>query len=275
MKKLMKNKRLFVTVLAAVLMLTAVVGAGTFAWFTSTATVSGDGIIQTAVIKVEAETVSLIAYDFPATNAGNFAQGMLENNPTYPQSPDDTVLIGRFAAAFLNKGIFIPNFLSPAGVQPIKVTPGTLLETKIPFIVNAGSNAPVYFRVKAADLKLVNATLGLTLDTYDNYSVSMAVPLGGTPATFKKVGDYYYCDLPIWGSESVNYNPIDLVVYNYIIGSRNGNNAQNVVFSYGNTIEAEIIQATNNAVYMMPAGSGWREAAGNNPDLNRFFVSPY
>jgi hypothetical protein len=197
---------------------------------------------------------------------------VLENNFDYPIAPDNTNLIGRFKTALGYKNIFIPNFLSPTGNQPIKVTPGTLLETKVPFNVTTTSDAPVYFRVKAADIKLVNAALNTALATYDNYSVSMTVPAGGTAAVFKKVGDYYYCNLPIWGTESKNHNPIDLVIYQYIIGSRNGNGAQNVLFDYGSSIEAEIIQATNNAVYLMGPGSGWFEAGGSKFD---FFVSPY
>ena len=41
MAKLLKNKRLFITLLAGVLLLTAAIGAGTWAWFTANSDVDG------------------------------------------------------------------------------------------------------------------------------------------------------------------------------------------------------------------------------------------
>jgi hypothetical protein len=64
MKKLLRNKRMFLTLIAGMLVLMAVLGAGTFAWFTGQDTVKIDGDIWTATVAVKATDMKIASYDF-------------------------------------------------------------------------------------------------------------------------------------------------------------------------------------------------------------------
>jgi len=64
MKKLLRNKRMFLTLIAGMLVFVAVLGAGTFAWFTGKDTVSLAGDVYTAKVAVKATDMEITTYDF-------------------------------------------------------------------------------------------------------------------------------------------------------------------------------------------------------------------
>jgi len=70
MAKLMKNKKLFVTLLAGILLLTAVIGTGTYAWFTDSATIGGNADFKTAIVALDDADGDYDVYTFDA-NIGN------------------------------------------------------------------------------------------------------------------------------------------------------------------------------------------------------------
>lgn len=78
MKKVMQNKRLLVTLLAGVLLITAAIGAGTWAWFTSSTTVE-DGSFFTATVALGDTDGDWGVWNFIPTAPAIAAQGILED----------------------------------------------------------------------------------------------------------------------------------------------------------------------------------------------------
>ncbi|MCL1974906.1 MAG: hypothetical protein FWG61_01930 [Firmicutes bacterium] len=64
MKKLLRNKRMFLTLVAGVLVFVAVLSAGTFAWFTGKDAVKLEGTVTTAAVAVNAQDMEIVSYDF-------------------------------------------------------------------------------------------------------------------------------------------------------------------------------------------------------------------
>jgi predicted ribosomally synthesized peptide with SipW-like signal peptide len=68
MKKLLRNKRMFLTLIAGMLVFMAVLGAGTFAWYTDRATVTIQEELLTATVKMEADDMTVNLYSWhPST----------------------------------------------------------------------------------------------------------------------------------------------------------------------------------------------------------------
>jgi len=319
MKKLLRNKRMFLTLVAGLLVFVAVLGAGTFAWFTGhdTITVQGDIVTATVGVKAEDLTFSVLDFypattkslnfqkDFEATFGGpkaDFEYAMWEfkgwklavsafgppyayeefDNDNVPVPPRPTLEVS------MVKNSFSPGSLLP---QVINVTPGCLINAEYSFNVK-DSTIPVYFRVQAASLQdlidgkqleygelLTLNIAGIPTDTTAPFTIvaeleGNPIPVAPYTAHLKLVDGWYYCDLPL---SPVYAWQVDVKHEIYVYGEANGNDLQNTTITFANTdgdaeLEVEVIQATNNAVYL---ADEWKDAAGTwgaaGPD-DPFFI---
>jgi hypothetical protein len=318
MKKLLRNKTMFLTLIAGMLVFVAVLGAGTFAWFTGRAEITVEGEITMATVGVEADNLVIKVLDFyPATaqsldfqqkfeasfgNHADFVDVMWAFKswqsfpaPLYTVYPNDQVV---FPPASQVNVYMIENSFTKKTVLPdiVNVTPGCIIQSGFDFFVvdkndKELSSIPVYFAIKKADLKVAGVNLKydqlITLEIIgDNPGTGKTVnvvaelrdPSVATPATAYTVelkeptpaDGWLYCNLPL----SPEYAwRVEVKQIAYVFGKENGNDLQgaNIIFSDGK-IEVEVIQATNNAVYL---ADGWKNVAGtfgnNGPD-NPFFI---
>lgn len=296
MQNILKNKRLFATLLAGILLITAALGAGTYAWFTDNSSANSINSYQTGRIYVNAGNVNLASYEFQHndSNAGAM-QTSLENFYKSTPAGDPSAIFDNLNAQ-RNNGTLNANNLKKnvnmVGSNPM-VTPGCLLESTIPFSVllesglnppsTSWSSIPVYFRIAAAELE--NVDPNIKLKTLDNITANFkkvsnfgAVLTDHTQDIVNEVGsiklvkatdsngkDWYYCNIPIMNG----YNDyVEITVQNYVVGSANDDAVENdKTFTFGAAggVGVEIIQATNNAVWF---ADDWADVAVNN-----FFVA--
>jgi hypothetical protein len=177
------------------------------------------------------------------------------------------------------------------------VTPGSIIVGDYSFDV-LESTIPVYFRVQAADLVTEDAVTGDPVDI--EYEQMVRVILTGhlldpdafiaasqpfiEPVPFRTPpfeatlqlgpGNFYYCDLPLspfyaWEVQ-VNHDI-------YLYGAYNGNDIQNSKIYFTNLdgddeLIVDIIQATNNAVYL---ADDWTGVAGEPYPLGPDFFVEY
>ena len=320
MKKLLRNKRMFLTLIAGIFVFVAVLGAGTFAWFTGKDTITIDGSITTATVGVKAESMKVAALDFyPGAMFSVQLQKELEKcidltttPPTVKQDDYKFVLTNmeimqeyNLVKVFEKDGVpddfffglgFIRNALTKWGEKDlVNVTPSSFIAGRYSFNVADTSTIPVYFRVQKARLnstfadvqfaQVIRATIkgtvtdkALTRDP--DFTVEEWKDITENGIIFngelKDGGDgWYYCSLPL----SPYYAwEVDVTYVTYLFGAANGNGLQNATLWFANTtdngnIAVEVIQATNNAVYLH---DDWKAAAGEigqpHPPFVKFFV---
>lgn len=315
MQKILQNKKLFITLLAGVLLLTAAVGAGTWAWFTGSATAEGNGQFVLAKVGIEADGAEFNAYDFYPGATYEFTryyQDLFENYVTDDPDVDPWTKSAEFdermqalyfgwngdplripltaqdvpepnAAKENNRVYLIQNpfnktiYDGGTGSTDVwNLTPGSILEAKYSFTTNGAENSstiPVYFRISAAEL--YNAEL----DADIVYSATALAIITGTRSSDTEVvapsdpefpyevqvsmmliyGDdgYYYCPIPL--SPIYGWN-VEVINAAYIYGWANGNEiqGQRISFTKAEDIVVDVIQATNNAVYLV---DGWKAVA--------------
>ena len=93
MKKLLRNKRMFLTLIAGMLVFIAVLGAGTFAWFTGQDYVTVQTEIKTATVAVDADealTVQVLSWH-PSTMMGLNYHTLIEDTYDTPTQHDEFV----------------------------------------------------------------------------------------------------------------------------------------------------------------------------------------
>jgi len=185
MKKLLRNKKMFLTLIAGLFVFVAVLGAGTFAWFTGKATTDLDGTITAALVGVTAEEFMYGVFDFHGNSLfGGAYQAAIE--ALWGTADADTVFTDLIRGAgyaketglvltMVKEGIkfddptdvnykklfaiglifnaFTKEVATPGGksVPVVNLTPGSLIVTKFSFSVKDDATIPVYFRVQAAE----------------------------------------------------------------------------------------------------------------------------
>jgi hypothetical protein len=187
--KVLKNKKTMLSLFLGVLMTVSVVGAGTFAWFTGSATVSTTSQISTSRVAVGG-TLQLDGYSFfPIENEFNvnyFAMARMEEISV--MNADQISKNAEFAGYLIGAGVWadlmkydrfdeiinsdgtLNKTLDATALHLIKmvpwngitnevwgITPGSILTATASFSVRhspgGNSDIPVYFRVKAADFE--------------------------------------------------------------------------------------------------------------------------
>ena len=331
MKKM--NKKMLLSIVTGALITVAIIGAGTFAWFTGSATAQLDGEFTTAFIHVVAENLTLNVYDFYPGDAPLHQtverQRSLEGNfDLWWAGRNDTTLnlfsglpynvfrhrtfwsympphFGGTNAQFPEVNIFnvdqLPvNFAGGAhGVNRVNVirnpwdsrlvggnivvdsanertnvTPSSIIEATFGFNINTPyaphgglvTTIPVYFRVPAILFESNITAPGVELAYIQTAVATISGGLNADQTDFRirmpmaQVGEWFYSPVPL--SALLGWQ-VDISYFVYISGAQNSNPAlQNATFQFTNPrtddIVVEIIQATNNAVFMV---DGWREAA--------------
>ena len=355
MKKLLRNKRMFLTLVAGLLVFVAVLGAGTFAWFTGTADVKIEQDIYTAIVKVDATDFEVATYDFyPGVRMSVSWQEQLEAtfgdqdayedlihqlytsaDPQWLYDVGDPEVVfgwnltaakGRMLLGFpaenyltyvYDKLIDVPKLpIDPANPFPLRliknaldfnyykdglaaadivnVTPSSLIVGDYSFDVK-GSTVPVYFRVEGISLNAVDAAGDPIVPAYNElvrvvlrgtweggdkgFAAASMPTLKDVVADLQYVDGYWYCSLPL---SPLYAWAVDVKYDIYLFGEENGDELQNVKLWFSNTetgedvIKVDIIQATNNAVYL---ADEWKDVAGDikdygPPPFEPFFV-PY
>jgi len=184
MKKLLRNKRMFLTLIAGLFVFVAVLGAGTFAWFTGKDTVKLDGSITAATVGVETKDLFYGVFDIHNNSLFGFqVQSVLEANYalaadvrnaefiemlkfsewmktthlllTFLKDGVDTVTdplteeVYSVREKMFAMGLIFNAFTKKDGVTPVTdATPGSLIVTQISFSVKEKSSIPVYFRTQ-------------------------------------------------------------------------------------------------------------------------------
>jgi hypothetical protein len=150
----------------------------------------------------------------------------------------------------------------------VNVTPSSIVEASYNFSINkdltdpphwVGSYIPVYFRIPTFELKMDSGTGDLAY--IQQAYASITGPSGfDICAPLLQEGDYCYCAIPL--SPEAGYN-VTIKIFAYICGAENDNDLQYAKFSFVNNVKdnvvVEVIQATNNAVFMV---DGWSDVAG-------------
>jgi uncharacterized repeat protein (TIGR02543 family) len=156
------------------------------------------------------------------------------------------------------------------------VTPGSLITGEYSISVK-GESTPVYFRVQSVkfvaptNLKFGQVIRAILTATSAN---STGLAAASNPTLYselivylKQVDGWWYCNLPL----KPGYDwEVQIKHDIYIYSENNGNETQDIELKFANamdgsnSISAEIIQATNNAVYL---ADGWKDAAG---DINSY-----
>lgn len=297
MKKLLRNKKMLLPLIAGLLVFVAVLGAGTFAWFTGNDKVAVDGGFHTAIVGVEATELDFVVLDFVNGSPGTiFLQQYFENSfadPTqfglgldylksqyefpfwplvhkYQKDGIPSFQYGPFTIGF------VENSFGVDGKKVIQnVTPGSMLKLGYSFDVEDKATIPVYFRMQSAELSCDSDDLAYIQDVFvtikgtREFGVKDANGIvwdeGRTitipRAKMKEVDGWWYCSLPL----SPEYAWVVETTYIvYLYGEENRNDIQDLDITFANTtndeeIEIEVIQATNNAVYF---ADGWADAAG-------------
>ena len=325
MKKM--NKKVLLSVVTGALITVAIIGAGTFAWFTGSATARLDGEFTTAFIHVVADDLTLNVYDFypgdspwhqtvsrQQTLEGNFNLWWAgRNNDSinlYSGLPYNVFRYRNFWTAmpphfggtnnqFPEVNVFTANQLpvnfennahgnnrvnvirNPwdtrlvngdivvvRGNERSNVTPSSILEASFSFNINTPTvpgglqtTIPVYFRVPAIVFEQDIVGTGPELAYIQNTVATISGPSDlSLRIPMVRYGAWYYSPLPL----SPTYGwEVEVSFYVYIAGSENSNpDLQNATFKFSNpqqdNIVVEIIQATNNAVFM---ADGWSGAA--------------
>jgi len=249
MKKFLKNKSIMLSIVAGLLLTVIALGAGTWSWFTSVAEgVAGNFDTGYVWLDYKATDPTLI-YNVPANPTGLAHQNALET------LTDDTA----FATYIANQG-GVSAFSAHLSAAPL-ATPGSLVLGACRF--ENKSNVPVYFRVESATAVTSG---GQTLEIVQMGTATIT-DAAGTPTTVPLVpdnaGKYWYCKTPLSGGDT-----IEVGVFAYIFGAQNpdegfdgnssDNKLENVKFIFGGDGKGELIQAANNAVYIV---DGWKDIA--------------
>ena len=296
----LKNKKLLAPVIAGVLATMMIIGIGTYAWFTASTTSNIDGQYWAAKVGIEEKASEYNAYDFYPGAAFEYTrqfQGLIEN---WANAPDPWTKAAEFDLRFrslydgfvgnplktvltamdvppatpkVNEVILIQNPFNKTIHNNVftnvyNITPGSILEAKYSFNTLGLATIPVYFRI--SETALVDANTGLATDF--EHGTTYLASLIGTKADASKVVElfgsliegadgYYYCPVPL----SPEYGwEIEVINLAYIFGAANSDPAlhgQFVKFAgVGGPVTAELIQATNNAVYM---ADGWKAVAAD------------
>jgi len=244
MTKVLKNKKTLLSLLAGVLVVTVIIGAGTYAWLTNSATATpADANFYVARINVGASQIQQASYDFGSGDALN-VQRLLQARDAE----------GWEALAWHRANTstfdFMKNALGAWG-DVIMVTPGTLAEAEFEITLNPPgnyTNVPVYFRVSAAQLVDITGT-----ETMDVFGGNMTAVLpSGIEVQFKQVGDWFYCNTPLANHEDTN-RTADIRMQFYIMG---GSPMPPAAARFStDSVAVDFIQANNNAVSFAPEWS--------------------
>ena len=243
MKNFLKNKRVFLSLLAGLLLTVIALGTGTWSWFTSIATSTGNNFTTATV---------LFGSGAPAVDVWN-ADPVIASVNLQQNFEGPSALVTN-DAAFQTWLTTAPNRtdLFAAWIVPCdndKVTPGSVVDASGTFTIDVNTNIGVYFRVEAATAA---SGSGVSLDMLQAISIEVnSIPL--VLGTDYVLGDdnYIYILNPIDGGDTV-----EVGIVAYILGEANADvdssgtstGLQDATFSFGGA-GAEIIQATNNAAY--------------------------
>lgn len=254
MKKIFRKK--MILPLVAGIMTTVIALGGTFAWFTSTAH-STNGQFKTARVALVADKGYNNVWNFYPGHAYTIAaqksledavntvnqdlanSGLLAWWQSYQTGTFDSqwaLHYDEHEAAVDGKVNYIvyPDEKTSDDYTD-KVTPGSFIYRHFDFVND--SNVPVYFRVAtptiSANGHVVPYAAFMTIGSNPKYEMLVD---GGD--------GYLYFPQPIEDGATVS-----LMFHAYLSGALNGNELQEKTISFGAT-GAELIQATNNAVYL-------------------------
>lgn len=307
------NKKLILTLTAGVVATTVAVG-GIFAWFTSTATTGDPSTFHTAIVKLEVSSTdkSMNAF-YPGHPTTIKAETELEEaitdlatgklKPTADQelfnwwvnwnkAPGDNTVGSNWAFHSdhdgtnpnINPDTKVHWLLNPSGPNTYNtfnlVTPATFLYRS--YGVTNSSNVPVYMRVKKAAF---TATGPASADVTGLTQIANMVWMDGTDVPMYPFGDYFYCLNPIYPTgDAYGLNVKNILFHAYFAGIANGNDLQDseITLLGGADATVELIQATNNAVYIaddVDPDVSWKAAAINfsttDPASNGYGFLPY
>ena len=320
MKKLLKNKRLLVTFLAGILLMSATLTSGTWAWFTDRATAEGlnaDFEMAKINVNLDNDTLEATVFDFyPGDlNTVTLQEALETEFNAYWEAPDDEepeerdIRQANGYTAFWNvmHTSFGGNVETPLNLienpwiergfetRHYNLTPSSIIEVKYSFKINAtDTTIPVYFRVPAFNLELEQGDFDLAFIQSAQATIgTQTIPLGRAVTVSNDTdidGDiWYYSPEPIFVTQSASPIIVNISVFVYISGKHNDDELQKATFNFEGTVNdedekmvvVELIQATNNAVYLV---DGWRAAAALtrsvlNEDENKYenvsFFIPY
>jgi len=291
----LKNKKLLAPIIAGVLATMMIIGIGTYAWFTAKTETDVEGTFYAARVGIDVEGAEFNAYDFYPGAAWEYTrmfQSILEGYANDPWSLQ-AEFRGRMISLYdgfvgdplrtVITAMDVPVAPKPNEVMLIQnpfnkaiqngdttfvwnITPGSILEAKFAFNVSGKSYIPVYFRI--SDAALVDAATGL--DTDFKHAVTYIASIVGTKndpaevvelygALIRGTDGFFYCPVPL--SPEFGWT-IEIINVAYIFGAANNDpdlQGQAVKFAgVGGPVVADLIQATNNAVYM---ADGWKDVA--------------
>ena len=263
MKNLRKNKKLMATLIAGILLMTAAIGIGTWAWYSGSSTAVIDTGLNTASIQVAADTSDVDGYWFPYNDQ---AAIVIQKKLASGVSADIADAFAAYNVAAFRANL-IPNaYVKNTGIWSVEI--GTVLEGSATYNVNSFSPTYIRFKVPA---------FSIALDTVQNVIVTLvdSDPADATAppqptltfelADLKEDGGWYYCPYP---SMYMFYREVSIVVQDYILPTAGNAGKQHQAFTYVNGgIEAEVIQAGNNAAWQIP---GWDVAA-----VGDYFIDPH
>lgn len=286
MQQILRNKKLFITLLAGILLVTAAIGAGTYAWFTGGDKIEIAGDFNTGSIKVSANTGSMVAYNFYPGDAIAIAQqdilekSMYDNNALKSEDDRNTALKTWVSTTQANPGWsprmpseqvvpgrlnFIVNPFNGANPNYIyNMSPGSMFLNKYSF--NFEGTMVAYFRVKASDIIQMKNGDPIPSEMIQAIFIQSSDPtgIGNNLYALTYSDGYFYCDVPLMPGEISTINFRSLI---YILGEENDAPMQ-TEFKFNGVFALETIQATNNAVYM---ADGWKDVVG----VDGFDYMPY
>lgn len=242
------SKKAMLGIIAGVLAAFAIIGAGTFAWFTSSTDTDITADFTAATVKVSVEDLNDVGFfnflkDGSTTNYATQNQANLEFylDQCVEQYERDRTLADWWVAEFANDFDVLDSYNSSTEF----VTPGSLLCANYK-IVN-DSNVPVYYRIKADAIKVTDS---LDVEIWDG-KFAYIIYSEASGALLEYYDGYYYSKTPI--DDTFNGR---IIIETYIMGS-NDNNLQGAIISFdGGAVD--FIQADNNAVFIETT---WKDAA--------------